>query len=76
MNDETEPDPLSKLADEPVWLFPFEGMSIGDSFFIPTLQPSSMTFVVDSRAKAAGVRVRVFPVVHENLLGIRVWRTG
>jgi len=64
------------LVNEPVWLFPFEGMSIGDSFFIPTLKPAVMLAIVQERAKAARVRVRVFAFSQDGCLGIRVWRTG
>jgi hypothetical protein len=59
---------------EPEWVFPFEGMCIGDSFFIPTLQPTHMIYVVDTRAKIAGVRVRAFTSQKEGHLGVRVWR--
>jgi hypothetical protein len=64
------------LVNEPVWLFPFEGMDVGDSFFIPTLKPAVMLSIVQERAKAARVRVRVFASTKDGCLGIRVWRTG
>jgi hypothetical protein len=63
-----------KRVEEPAWLFPFEGMGVGDSFFIPTLTPSHMVYVVDTRAKASGIRVKVFPSVTDGCLGVRVWR--
>ena len=59
---------------EPVWLFPFEGMAVGDSFFIPTLQPAQMIYVINSRAKAAKVKVKTFTSEKEGCLGVRVWR--
>jgi hypothetical protein len=65
----------SKPYDEPVWLFPFTGMAIGDSFFIPTMKPAYLTYAADSGAKKAGMRVKVYTVTEEGVLGIRVWRT-
>jgi len=61
---------------EPEWLLPFEGMNIGDSFFIPTLKPANMIYIMDTRAKAAKYKVRTSVVVHDNCLGVRVWRIG
>jgi hypothetical protein len=60
---------------EPEWLFPFEGMAVGDSFFIPTLRTSELIYVASTRAQAAGVRVKSFAVVYDGVLGVRVWRT-
>ncbi|NBS68427.1 hypothetical protein EBT31_05870 [bacterium] len=68
---EIEIDPKTR---EPVWIFPFEGMSVGDSFFIPTLQTANMLYVVDTRAKVAGLRVKAFAVIENGYLGVRVWR--
>lgn len=65
--------PTSRL-EEPVWLFPFEGMEVGDSFFIPTLRPAHLIFVIDTRAKVAGYRVKSYATMHEGLLGVRTWR--
>jgi hypothetical protein len=61
---------------EPEWILPFEAMAVGDSFFIPTLTPAEMTYVIDTRAKTAKVRVRIFTRTEEGLLGVRVWRSG
>lgn len=55
-------------------MFPFEGMSVGDSFFIPTLQPTAMIYIVDTRSKVAGIRVRALTTTKEGHLGVRVWR--
>lgn len=60
--------------EEPVWLFPFEGMVVGDSFFIPTLQPAQMIYVIDTRSKVAGVRTKAFVSTKDGCLGVRVWR--
>jgi hypothetical protein len=67
---------LTRTAEEPVWLFPFEGMGIGDSFFVPTLKPSHLIYCVDTRAKAAKIKVKAYAVCEEQTLGVRVWRTG
>lgn len=79
MNEEVQTDPLSEsqreLANEPEWLFPFEGMDVGDSFFIPTLKPASMLYIIVERAKAAQIRVRCFVTTSDNCMGVRVWRT-
>ena len=61
---------------EPEWLFPFEAMDVGDSFFIPTLKPAHMVYVIDTRAKAAKCKIRLAVQVHEDCLGVRVWRIG
>jgi hypothetical protein len=60
--------------DEPDWVFPFEFMAVGDSFFIPTLRPAAMLYIVDTKAKVAKVRVRCYAVSKDGHLGVRVWR--
>jgi hypothetical protein len=60
--------------EEPVWLLPFEGMKVGDSFFIPTLKPANLIYIIDVRAKVAGVKVKIYTTQKENHLGVRVWR--
>jgi hypothetical protein len=62
--------------EEPIWLFPFEFMEIGQSFFIPTLKPAHMIYVVNNRAKMAEVKVRTFISTKDGCLGVRVWRIG
>jgi len=65
-----------KQIPEPEWILPFDGMGVGDSFFIPTLRPAELLFAVDNRAKVAGVKVKAFPTSKDGRLGIRVWRVG
>jgi hypothetical protein len=60
--------------EEPVWWFPFDEMKIGESFFIPTLQPANLIYIVDTQAKQAGVKVRAYTVSKDGFLGVRVWR--
>jgi hypothetical protein len=64
----------SQKLDEPEWILPFEAMRVGDSFFIPTLRPAEMTYVVDTRAKVAEVRIKSYPSIKDGCLGLRVWR--
>jgi hypothetical protein len=61
---------------EPQWIFPFEAMLIGDSFFIPTLKPSLMIYALESGAKRAEVKVRCFITKKDGCLGVRAWRIG
>lgn len=62
--------------DEPLWDLPYEVMEIGDSFFIPTMKPAYLTYVIDTTAKKAGFKVKVFTVTEKGLLGVRAWRVG
>jgi hypothetical protein len=61
---------------EPEWIFPFQGMEIGDSFFIPTLRFAEMIYAVDSGSKRAKTRVKCYVTVKDSHLGVRVWRVG
>jgi ethanolamine utilization microcompartment shell protein EutL len=63
-----------RKIQEPEWIFPFDGMEVGDSFFIPTLRPAEMLYIVDSASKRAGCRVKTYPSSKEGHLGVRVWR--
>ena len=66
------------MADikEPEWIFPFESMLVGDSFFIPTLKPSPMIYALESGAKRAEIKVRCFITKKDGCLGVRAWRVG
>lgn len=59
---------------EPEWWLPFDAMNVGDSFFVPTLKPAEMIYIVDTRAKVAKVRVKAYASSKDGLLGVRVWR--
>jgi hypothetical protein len=61
---------------EPEWLLPFEGMVIGDSFFIPTLRPAELIYSIDCGAKRAGLRVKSYVTHEKGYLGVRCWRTA
>jgi len=59
---------------EPEWVFPFQGMVVGDSFFIPTLRLAEMMYAIDSGAKRAGVFVKCYVTVKDKHIGVRAWR--
>ena len=72
---EKTPPPPSPL-DEPLWILPFEVMEVGESFFIPTMKPAFLTYSVENGAKRARVKVKVYTMIKDGVLGVRVWRTG
>jgi hypothetical protein len=61
---------------EPEWLFPFEYMSVGESFFIPTLRLAEMMYIIDTSAKRAKIRVKSYVSVKDDHIGIRTWRVS
>lgn len=61
---------------EPEWIFPFYSMGVGDSFFVPTLKPADMIYIIDTRAKDARVKIKAFASSKEGHLGVRVWRVS
>lgn len=64
----------SPRMTEPEWLLPFDAMYVGDSFFIPTLKPAEMIYILDTRSKVAGVKIKAFATTKDGLLGVRCWR--
>ena len=70
-----KPSPNDTPFDEPTWVFPYAGMSVGDSFFLPTMKPAYMSYTfIDTTAKKAGVVMKVFTTTEEGFLGVRAWR--
>jgi ethanolamine utilization microcompartment shell protein EutL len=65
---------VSEKLTEPEWVFPFQGMNVGDSFFIPTLRPANLIYSADTAAKADRIRVVCFATTKHDCLGVRVWR--
>lgn len=59
---------------EPEWIFPFEWMKIGESFFIPTTNTAVMLYAIECGAKRAGVKIKAYITTKENHLGVRAWR--
>ena len=64
----------SERLQEPEWLLPFEFMRVGDSFFVPTLKPADMIYKIDSAAKRAKIKVKIYTSAKDDFLGVRVWR--
>ncbi len=61
---------------EPEWVFPFEGMEVGDSFFVPTLRPAEMIYAIDCGSKRAKIRVKSYYTTKDDQLGVRTWRVA
>jgi hypothetical protein len=59
---------------EPEWVFPFNSMEVGDSFFIPTLRFAEMLYAIDSGSKRAGIKVKSYITVKDEHIGVRTWR--
>jgi hypothetical protein len=59
---------------EPEWVFPFEVMEVGDSFFIPTLRFAEMIYAIDSGSKRAGIKVKSYITAKDKHIGVRTWR--
>ena len=59
---------------EPEWVFPFQGMAIGDSFFVPSLKTSPLIYAIECGAKRAGIRIKAYITTKDGKLGVRAWR--
>jgi hypothetical protein len=59
---------------EPEWVFPFEVMEVGESFFIPTLRFAEMIYAIDSGSKRAGIKVKSYITSKDGHIGVRTWR--
>ena len=51
-------------------------MEVGDSFFIPTIRPAEMLYVVDVRAKQYKIKIKAYVSSKDDHFGIRVWRVA
>ena len=65
-----------QLHNDPEWLFPYEMMQVGDSFFIPTLKSAPLIYSIETAAKRAKVKVKTYAVVEDDLMGVRTWGIG
>lgn len=65
---------MKTMLSEPEWIFPFEGMLVGDSFFIPTLKTSPMIYAIEMGAKRSEIKVKCFVTKKDGCLGVRAWR--
>jgi hypothetical protein len=52
--------------------YPFENMSVGDSFFVPG--KSKMASTVASAEKRLGFKFKWAVVTHKGVDGVRIWR--
>jgi len=68
--------PPPPLEPEPEWLFPYDFMNVGDSFFIPTMRPAHMMYVIDTTSKKVGVAIKAYPRTEKGVLGVRAWRVS
>lgn len=59
---------------EPEWVFPFEVMEVGESFFIPTLRFAEMIYAIDCGSKRAGIKVKSYIASKDGHVGVRTWR--
>jgi len=57
-------------------VFPYQGMEIGDSFFMPTVRPAYAHYIIDLTSKKVGIRVKTYTVVDDGVLGVRAWRVA
>ena len=69
------PDKIVEFK-EPEWVFPYQGMDIGDSFFMPTVRPSFGHYIIDLTSKKVGIRVKTYTMNCDGVLGVRAWRVG
>ena len=51
-------------------------MSIGESFFVPTMETAQMVYAIEAGAKQAKIGIRVYITQKENHLGVRAWRVS
>lgn len=49
-------------------------MEVGDSFFVPTLNPMSLTTSILMRSRKLGIKVVCREAMQEEVLGVRTWR--
>lgn len=64
------------LRDEPSWIYPFMGMNIGDSFFIPTMRSAEIIYSAMEAGKEFGIRVKAYAQMKDGIMGVRVWRVN
>ena len=60
--------------DEPEWVFPYEFMEVGESFFMPTIRPAYAHYIIEKTSKKVGVVMKTYTVKEDDVLGVRSWR--
>jgi hypothetical protein len=66
----------NQLHKEPEWLYPFMGMGVGDSFFIPTMKSAEIIYSAMEAGKEYGIRVKAYASMKDGIMGVRVWRVN
>ena len=66
----------NQLHKEPEWLYPFMGMEVGDSFFIPTMKSAEIIYSATEASKEFGIRAKAYACMKDGIMGVRVWRTN
>lgn len=66
----------NQLHKEPGWIYPFMGMDIGDSFFIPTMKSSEIIYSAMEAGKEYGIKVKAYAAMKDGIMGVRVWRVN
>jgi hypothetical protein len=65
-----------QLHKEPSWIYPFMGMDVGDSFFIPTLNSAEIIYSAMEAGKQHGIRTKAYAAMKDGIMGVRVWRVN
>lgn len=65
---------MSERLQEPEWLLPLQYMTVGESFFIPTLKIPEAIYLIDTRAKEGKTKIKAYATTKEGYIGVRVWR--
>ena len=60
--------------DEPEWVFPYEFMEVGESFFMPTIRPAYAHYIIEKTSKKVGVVMKTYTVTEDEVQGVRSWR--
>jgi hypothetical protein len=66
----------SEIPPDLEWFFPFDGMDVGSSFWVPTVRPADMIYSIDTQAKRNGMRMKCYVVEKDGCMGVRAWRVA
>ena len=64
------------LPEEPQWVLPYMAMEVGNSFFIPTMRPAKLMYIIDTTFKKYGIKVKSYITIEEGFYGLRTWRVA
>lgn len=54
--------------------YPWRGMEVGDSFFIPEAKQTSVSSCAASATRSLGIKLATRSVTENGVAGVRVWR--